>query len=186
MKSIQLLLVSAIVAIGLAASTGSAAAATTTIRPGGAITASGATTFSTGLATITCNLALAGSITAGTYSAGSDYGQISAPTATGCTGGATIIWLFLPWRLRLLEILINPSFGILTGLLTSQFRITIRGGLFCLYRALWGLLTGVGIGLWRFLAVTWVLDSGSPGCAASMRATGDLSVSPAQTVSVTP
>jgi hypothetical protein len=187
MNKLRLLLTAAIAVLALAALAGSALASTASISPGGAITASGATTFTTSAFTFSCSsVDLVGSITAGTYSTGSDFGQIDSLTTSGCTSGITMTWLALPWRWRLLQILINPQLGILSGWVTAGVRITF-GALTCLYQALWGLLTGVGRGLgWTILPLTWTFVSGSATCPRTLTVNGTYSVSPAQTVSVTP
>lgn len=179
-----------VIAFAVAASVGlasAASAATTSIRPGGAIVARGVVTLRNSGFSASCTVSLGGNITAGTYSVGGTVARFGSASATGCTGGATVNFLNAPsWSLGVLSILFFPP-GFLGGI-GFPFAILVTIGTFrCLFQGLLGVL--VSTAGWTILPLPLTVSNdalNTPLCVAlgALTASGSMTVTPAQTVTV--
>ncbi|ADB49506.1 hypothetical protein [Conexibacter woesei] len=127
-KSKHRLVLAAAVAVFATLSSVTAASAIT-VRPSGTVTATGSLTFRSSLATVTCNVTMVESITAGTYSAGQVFGSLTRATATGCTVGATVTIGGLPSQL----FIANLSGALMHKLVVIPILAVLPGGITCLW-----------------------------------------------------
>jgi len=173
--------------------------------PGGAITATslGALTFTAGGSSVTCNVTFSGSFEGQEPEAeepyiegiaGTQAGQITSASASGCTGGTIEAFSGLPWRFTYsssLGTLPNSISGTLFTLSTVRVRFASLGreGQNCLYSGSLGMLWGYS-GTNPYSTTLLTLLSGSLSlaegqtciCPASGRWEGTLSVESTQTI----
>jgi hypothetical protein len=167
----------------LACLTASATASAITISPGGSVTSTGTLTFSGGIVTSICNVTLAQTLRAGTYSVGQQYGTLNSATVTGCSGGFTATVSGLP----------APMFmGALNGTMWHKLvplRFLITNGI---ARCLYIIRLGADYD-GRVLRVSGLLMANLDGtqplvtiplCPTVVGATGNLVLAPVQTVTL--
>lgn len=144
MRMVKALLAVAMAFTALVALSGSAAAQSGSINPGGNITSAslGKLTFDGGIAQIQCNVEMRGALRTGVIPklAGTNIGQVTGVTISNCTGGSVIrVDLDLPWQLTYSSIsgtLPNAVTGLLFYVNNASFLLSISllGTNNCLYR----------------------------------------------------
>lgn len=205
LKKTKLVVMLAIAAAAMMVAASSASAITANVSRGGAVNATGTSTFEGSGISIVCPLTLATNLSTGpiTVARGNSLGSITGVTIGACTGGSVERVLALPWSLTINDTLptierltTTNATGVLMNINGASFNLSTFGGfLNCLYRGTAGALltlTPTSAGANTYTArtlraletVSLPLVSGS-GCPATGHFAGTFTLSAVQTVTLT-